>query len=178
MNHRKGIGMISRVKDYVTKSTLKTLYYSFIYPYLNYNLINWGSAASSNLNCLKVSNKKATRTILSKKNTEHSMPLFQQLQIFPLEELIKFKQGIFMWKVNKNLLPTLNQSCYIRNNSPIFVRQNVSKFFLPNPRTTYAKRHCTYSTIKLWNNFIPDNIKQSNSINSFKNSFKKHLLNI
>ena len=131
--------MLSRVKDYVTNSTLKTLYYSFIYPYLDYNIINWFSAWPTNLTFLEISNKKSVRTILSKNIREPSRPLFQQLDILPLTELIKYKQGIFMWKTDHNQHPPLNQSSYLRNNSPIFLRQNISKNILPSPRTLYAK---------------------------------------
>ena len=38
---RKGIGMLGTLKNIVTKSTLRTVYYSFIFPYLDYNLVNW-----------------------------------------------------------------------------------------------------------------------------------------
>ena len=169
--------MLSRVKDYVANSILKTLYYSFIYPYLDCKIINWSSAAPTNLTCLEISNKIAVRTILSKNMREPSRLLFQQLDILPLAELIKYKQGIFMWKTDHNQLPPLNQLSYLRNKSPIFVRQNISKYILPSPRTSYAKRHCTYSTIRLWNNNIPENVKQSTSLTCFKRSFKKHLLN-
>ena len=82
-----------------------------------------------------------------------------------------------MFKIDNSLIPTINQSCYTRNNSPIFARQKISKFILPTPRTTYSKRHCTYSTIKLWNNYIPNAIKQTNRLNNFKTAFKNYLLN-
>ena len=38
----KGIGIINKVKQLVNKETMKTLYYSFIYPYFNYALEVWG----------------------------------------------------------------------------------------------------------------------------------------
>ena len=177
MKLRKGIGLLSKVSNLVTKATLKTLYYSFIYPYLNYNLLNWCSAAPTNLNCLKISNKKAVRTILSKNNREPSLPLFKLLEILPFEELINFKQGQFMWKVDHSMMPSLNQSCYVQNNFEIYTRQNVLKFIIPTPRTTYAKRHLTYTTIKLWNNSIPNHIKQSNSL-PFKKAYKKLLFGV
>ena len=172
MKLRRGIGILSKIKDLVTNSTLKTLYYSFIHPYLEYNLINWCGAAPTNLNCIKISNKKAVRTILSKDRREPSRPLFQQLEILPFEELIKFKQGQFMWKINRTMLPPYNQSYYRKNESPIYICQNISKFFLPFPYTTIAKRHCTYSSVRLWNSYIPTPIKQSISLSLYK----KHLL--
>ena len=46
---RRGIGMIYRLKDVVTASTMKSLYYSFVYPYLNYSIINWSNAPNSHI---------------------------------------------------------------------------------------------------------------------------------
>ena len=33
----KGIGIVIKAKNVVNRNTLKTLYYSFIYPYINYS---------------------------------------------------------------------------------------------------------------------------------------------
>ena len=88
---RKGIAILSKIKDVVMKSTLKTLYYFFIYPHLDYNLMNWSSAAPTNLNSITISNKKAIRTILSKNNREPSLSLFKKLEILPFREIINFK---------------------------------------------------------------------------------------
>ena len=96
--------MLGILKNIVTKSTLRTLYYSFIFPYLDYNLLNWSSAYPTNLDCLNVSNKKAVRFILSKKGREHAAP-FKDLDILPLDQLIKLKCGTFMWELDNNLLP-------------------------------------------------------------------------
>ena len=84
---RRGIGMINKMKDYFPSSTVKNLYYSFIYPYLDYNLINWSSAPISYLKCLNVSNKKAIRTISFKSTREHTKPLFKKYEILPLQPL-------------------------------------------------------------------------------------------
>ena len=46
---RTGIGILGRLKDLVAKSTLRTLYFSLIFPYLDYNLLNWSSTYPTNL---------------------------------------------------------------------------------------------------------------------------------
>ena len=97
--------MLEILKNIVTNSTLRTLYYSFIFPYLDYNLLNWSSAYPTNLDCLNVSNKKAVRIILSKKGREHAVPLFKEFDILPLDEFIKLKRDTFMWKLDNNMLP-------------------------------------------------------------------------
>ena len=168
--------MLSKVKDFVSSSTLKSLYYSCIYPYLDYNLLNWSSTSTSNLNCLRFSIKKAVRVILSKNKQEHSTPLFKQLQILPLDEMIKFKHGIFMWKLDNNILPESSTKWFTINNSDIINRLNLSKYRIPYPRTEHAKRHNTYSATKLWNTEISNIIKSSFTINKLRYSYKTKLL--
>ena len=41
----KGLGIIGRAKNKLPESILKVLYYTLIYPYLNYCCIIWGSAS-------------------------------------------------------------------------------------------------------------------------------------
>ena len=48
----KGIGIISKAKRVLTKPTLLTLYYTFIYPYLHYCIEVWGRTYQTHLNSL------------------------------------------------------------------------------------------------------------------------------
>ena len=168
--------MLGKLKEIVTKSTLRTLYFSFVFPYLDYNLLNWSSAYPTNLNCLKISNKKAVRTILSKKVRDHAAPLFKELDILPLDEMIKLKRGTFMWKLDRYLLPQNNSGWFSLSNSVIRNRLNLSKYLIPNPRIQYTKRHNIYSSTKLWNTEIPIQLKQSTSLKIFKKSYKNNLI--
>ena len=174
---RKGIGILYNLKEYVTQSTLKNLYFSFIQSYLDYNIINWSSAPPSNYNCLELSTKKAVRTILSKSKYEHALPLFKQLNILPLNELIKLRRASYMWKVKNNLLPSSLTSWFQTNNSIIVNRINTDiTYILPQPRIERAIRHITYSGVMLWNTEIPSEIKNSTSSKIYKNKYQTYLL--
>ena len=60
----KSIGIISKAKKYVTKSILRNLYYTFIYPYISYCNSVWALASHSLLNMIH---------ILQKKNNSYNM---------------------------------------------------------------------------------------------------------
>ena len=66
----KGLGLLSKIRHYVSKNTLKGLYYSFINSHVEYGLLNWSAAPSTILDDVRISMKKAirliTRTQLSK----------------------------------------------------------------------------------------------------------------
>ena len=140
-----------------------------IFPYLDYNLLNWSSAYPTNLDCLNVSNKKGR---------EHAAPLFKELDILPLNELIKLKRGTFMWKLDNNLLSQSNSGWLSLSNSVKRKRLNLSKYRIPNPRIDYTKRHNIYSATKLWNTEIPIQLKQSTSLKVFKKSYKNSLIDV
>ena len=45
----KNIGIINKLKHYLDLNMLKQLYYTLIYPYLNYGLASWGAAYKTRL---------------------------------------------------------------------------------------------------------------------------------
>ena len=54
----KGIGIMYKARQYLSKSTLLNLYYAYIYPYMTYCIEIWGSATQSHLNCIFLQQKK------------------------------------------------------------------------------------------------------------------------
>ena len=103
-----------------------------------------------------------------KKRDEPSLPLFKELNILPLGKTFKLKQAKFMWKLTNNYLP-----CSISANFNQYTRQLRSQFNVPTVRLNYASKHITYAGIKLWNNEIPNNIKQKKTLKSFSKSLHK-----
>ena len=71
---RKGTGILYKIRDFVPQSVLKSLYYSFIQPYVDYNLLNWSSTHTTNLESIRISITKAVRIISFKQKQEHAAP--------------------------------------------------------------------------------------------------------
>ena len=72
----KGIGIVSKVRKYLNKSTLLELYYSFIYPYLTYCNQVWGLSCKSHMDALVKLQKRAIRIISGVHPRTHTDPLF------------------------------------------------------------------------------------------------------
>ena len=53
-------------------NTMKQLYNSFIFPYIDYCLEVWGRTYPSNVNPVYVMQKKAIRVIFNAHNNEHT----------------------------------------------------------------------------------------------------------
>ena len=166
----KGIGLLSKIRHYVPKSVLRSLYYAFINSHIEYNLLNWSTSTVTNLNSININMKKAIRIMCFKPRDEPSLPLFKSLGILPLEKAIKLTQGTFMWKLVNNYLPSSLSSNFTSHT--ITVR---SQFAMPAPRLDLASRHINYAGIKLWYE-IPVRIKQSKTPKAFSKIFEQYLL--
>ena len=56
----KGIGILTKLRTYLSKGVLRTLFYAFVQPHIGYGLLVWGSAKPSNLK--KIVRKKKCNT--------------------------------------------------------------------------------------------------------------------
>ena len=95
---RRGIGTLSKIRHYITKDILKSLYYTLIYPFLIYGLIAWGNTYNTTLQSIYILQKKAVRVITFSSFDHHSNPLFKLLDIIIFPDLVKYYIGIFMYK--------------------------------------------------------------------------------
>ena len=66
---------------------MRGLYYAFIYPYLSYVNIVWGSKYTTRLVPIRRLQKKIIRIITFSKFKEHTGPLFKELSILPLHDI-------------------------------------------------------------------------------------------
>ena len=67
----KNIGILYQARNYISKSNLKQLYFSFIQSYISYSIIAWRSVCKSNLETFFCRQKHAIRAINFKKNYHH-----------------------------------------------------------------------------------------------------------
>ena len=61
----KAAGIIYKARPFLNEDTIKTVYYSFAYPYLYYGIIAWGNTYDSYLNMIKTAHKRILRTMAS-----------------------------------------------------------------------------------------------------------------
>ena len=101
----KGIGILYKLRRYVPQITLRSLYFSFVQSNVNYCLLNWGNAATTNMKPIKTSLSKGLRTMTFKESEHHANPLYRKLKILPLHDCYKLNLAKFMWKLENNKLP-------------------------------------------------------------------------
>ena len=169
----KGKAILTRLRHYISKDTLRMLYFAFVQPNIDFGLIVWGSTTPSTLKTIQTNIKKTIRKILFKTSNHSTEPLFQKLNILDFEKLKLLKIRIFMWKVlNDNVPQTLKDHFSIRERN---CGHNNAKFHLPLANANFFKRDIVYQGPKLWNS-MSTNIKNKVSAPTFKTSLKKDLL--
>jgi len=172
----RNIGVLNKLREYLPEHILLLLYNALILPHLNYCIILWGCCNNYLLDRLYKLQKRAVRIITNSFYLSHSKPLFIKLNILPIYQLYEYNLGIFMYSFHKQLLPKLFDSLFIQN-SDVHNYDTRSKSHL---RVTYGRTHFSHTIITykgpiLWNN-LPEELKDSVSLNSFKIKLKRLLL--
>ena len=172
------IGVISKSKFYVSQTSLFKLYHSLVYPYLYYGNIIWGSTYKTNLNRLKILQKRIVRIITKSSYDAHTAPLFHNYHLLNLDNIHTLQVGLFMFTVNSKTIPSIFQSMFCKNSEiHQYATRHSNDYRIQFCRTNINKFSIAACGPKLWNT-LPRDLKTNHSLFSFKKKLKKHLLNL
>ena len=68
----KNYGIINKLRYYVDLKMLKQLYFTLIYPYLNYGIMSWGNTYASKLTKICTKQNKCIRSIFFARSRENA----------------------------------------------------------------------------------------------------------
>ena len=162
----KSIGILFKIRDYLPLKTLIMLYYSFIYPYLSYCIVAWGSSYATHLQPLFILQKKAIRTINKSCYLDHTSPLFYSNNILKLQDIYRFAVSTYMYEHHSQLGLLSTHNYYTRN------RNNLIP---PYERLSVTQQSIYYQGSKIWND-TPIHIRQLPTLSQFKYQLKAHLI--
>jgi hypothetical protein len=95
----KNTGVIHKLRHFVSLHMLKQLYYTLIYPYLNYCIMSWGTACPTRLDKIKTKQNKCLRAIFFSRTNENVTAYFQLLEILKLENIFNLKISSLVYKI-------------------------------------------------------------------------------
>ena len=78
---------------------LKQLYYTLIYPYLNYGIVRWGAAYKTRLNKICTKQSRCIRSMFFAHDREHVNPYYNLLGILKFENIYRLKVWLFAYKL-------------------------------------------------------------------------------
>ena len=160
------ICILHRLKSYLPVSNLKTLYFAFVYPYFLYCNIIWGGTFASHLDRLVKLQKRAIRNINKADFLSHTNSLFLSNNILKLTDIHKKQLAIYIYKLESRSEFTRNHDHNTRNRNNLLPSQ---------ARLTVTQRSLSFCAINIWNS-LPNQIKESPSLPSFKKRITNHLV--
>jgi hypothetical protein len=172
----KGIGIITKVKNFVNGTTLKTLYYSFVYPYINYCIVAWGSTYNKYINGILLLQKKIIRIICKTAYLEHTDPLFKKLNILPVKKVYVYNVAQFMYKWNNGLLPDIFDTMFTYNcKYHQYNTRTASQLSIPSYSLNVRGNTISKNGVKVWNLVMSNNYHNIKSYDSYKKTLKSFL---
>ena len=167
---------INVTKNVLSPAHSKTLYYSLVYPYLNYGILLWGNTYKKFLHKLEIAQKKPIRTINRAMYNEPSSPLFKKCNIIKLQDIYKLQCCKLMYEFLKNNLPTPIMNIFTVN-SDIHGHntRQLNDVHLPKVKTDIVKRSYLCKAPVYWSQ-LSNNVKSSKTNNIFKRLLTKNLL--
>ena len=173
----RGIGVLSKVRYYADRNILHKLHYSIIYPFLTYGLSIWGNTYSSNFKPSIILQKRAIHTITFSKPDEQSEPLFKELEILKLTDLVILHNALFMYHYYYNLLPSSFANFFQTVASMHSYNTRLaskSTYYINTIKTNYGKFNIRFAAVKVWNH-LDESIKHL-PLKTFKNKVKLNIL--
>ena len=168
----KGIGIMYKARRFLNKKSLLSLYHSYIYPYLIYCIEIWGCAAPSHLHSLFLLQKKIVRIMTFAPYLAHTEPIFNSLELLPVQKIFINRIGIVMFKYSCDMLPDPIANLYSKNKD-YHSHNTRNKNHLKVPAGT---KNFTSNSARIWNT-ISTKMNVNVTLVQFKANLKLYLLN-
>ena len=169
-------GILRKVNKNLTQNIMKQLYNSFVLPYLQYGITAWGASHKTSITRLYLTQKKAIKTALNLSPRTSTELIFRRTKFLTVAELYQLYVLLFVFKFKNSLLPACFDN-YFTLAAHSHQTRNSTNFRLPLFTTNYCQQSILFQGSKLWAT-LPDDIKASLSIPTFKRSVKTYLMDL
>ena len=172
----RGTGIICKARKYFKESTLITMYYSFVYPYLCYCIEVWGNTFQSYLDPLLKMQKKVIRIITNSVKYSHTDPLFSRLKMMKLSQLYMYSVQQFMYKYHHSLLPDIFQDFFTANeNIHGYDTRQRHQYHTVRVLSNLTSRKIRYTGVKL-HNYFRETLDYNCTLNCYKRRLRCHIM--
>ena len=162
----KHAGILNRIKHNLPPKTRVTYYNSFVLPYLNYNILHWGSTNDIHLKPLITVQKRIIRIIAGADYLAHTTPLFRKFNILNIDDLYKFQAVLDTHIKIQNGAYKIEHNVNTRNSAKSKPKRHLK---------TRTQQSITCKGPNLWNS-LPAELQSITSVPNFKRKLKFHYL--
>ena len=170
----KGIGIILKARKVFDNETLFALYYTFVYPYLNYCIHVWGKTYDTHLHHLIILQNKVIRIINGVPPRTNVDNLYLMHDILSVKRLYSDNVALFMYKYSNQLLPDVFDNFFSKlADVHEYNTRNASAqhVYICFQRTTRGQKTLSYCGARI-RNYVLDNVDSDCAIGLFKKRFQ------
>jgi len=155
----KFVGIFYKIINKLPSSVLKTIYFAFVHRHLLYGIELYANTATTNLHKLIILNN---RLLVTSETTS----------------ALQYKLCMIMYTIHFGLAPLyiteLVSTVAAQTSRPGLRSADTTNYVQPPTRTEFGKRAFSYAGPAVWNS-LPDNLRRSPTINSFKRKLNTYL---
>ena len=167
----KKLRALARVTPYITLEKKKIIMNSFFNAQFNHCPLIWMLHSRKNNNKIKHLDERCLRLIYSDKKSSYEKLLEKDGSVSIHHRNIQ-ALAIEMFKVKHKLCPEITSDIFMERTNYHYNLRNRSDFITPQVNSVYhGTESITYLGPKIWD-MVPDSIKETKSLNSFKESIK------
>ena len=170
------LAQINRVKHVLNRDLRIVVIQSLVFSKMYYCSSVWANTTASNICKLQAVQNFAVRIITNSRKFDHITPLLKELQWIPVKQYLFYRDAVMTFKCMSGTVPEYLSQQFVRRGS-ISGRctRNSQSLNIPLYKSATGQRTFYYRAVSLWN-ALPENIKSSASIQTFKRKLRKYLL--
>ena len=167
-------GILSKLRHNAPLETCLQVYYSIFYSHLIYGCSIWGLMTEENLNKIEILQKECIRILTFSDFNSHTNPLFIELELLKVRDIIRCQQLKLVYDFCRNMLPTILQDLFIFSADVHSTNLELNSFrkrllHIPSIKTvTYGNKSLKFHCADLWNatfrNGIPIDKNKKNNV--------------
>jgi hypothetical protein len=161
--------LLRRITNFVSKNTLRKLYFSLFHSHLLYCTNIYSSTSQANLNRINTLQKKAIRIITGSSTFAHTGELFINNRILPFDKLTSLNRLLFMHSIAFNYAPKSFANIWQKNDvrDTGYNLHNDDFFILPPALIELFHKTTAYALPLAWNT-LPNHIRYQHNRCTFK----------
>ena len=167
----KQSGIMYHTKSSLTPNAMKQIYYSLIYPHLNYCQTVWGAVNKTSLQPLVITQKKVIRTISGLRKYDHTNDSFKNLKLLKLNDINVYTCATYVF----TSLNLRHNDMFTSRHNPNYQLRHSKLLQIPQIQSLQSKSCILFHGVTVWNS-LPATIRETNNIHTFKRKLKQHLL--
>ena len=182
----RAIGILYKLRPFVSTSILLNVYHAIIYPFLLYGISVWGNACNTFLEPILILQKRFVRMAtyndcypVTPGPLVHTPPLFYMLKLLTVFDIYKVQLGKLIYESINSIGPTNKIVIYTRANEIHSHNTRYAKngnFYVNSVRTTrFGLKGLQMEGKNLWEK-LPNSIKECQTKKSFIRCHKKHII--